>query len=188
LRIISGERKGHKLKAPKGREVRPTEDRIKESLFNILSPIKIEAVVLDLFSGSGGIGIEFLSRGSKVAYFVDISSDSINVITENLIHTKLRDKSIVLNRDALSALNYFKGKDVKFDYIYLDPPFRNHKLLFQAIESISKSELLSEDGIIIIEHEKGLVLDNGINSFIRYDIRNYGSKFLSFYKNKEVYE
>jgi 16S rRNA (guanine(966)-N(2))-methyltransferase RsmD len=186
LRVISGERKGHKLKAPKGREVRPTEDRIKESLFNIIRPLSLDAIVLDLFGGSGGIGIEFLSRGAKIAYFVDISNDSISIIKENLIHTNLIDKSIILNKDALRAINFLKDKNVIFDYIYLDPPFKNHELLLKTIDSISINKLLSNEGVIIIEHEKELALETEINNFTRYDFRNYGSKSLSFYRNKEV--
>ena len=82
MRVISGLKRGHKLKAPKGLEVRPTEDKIKESLFNILGYIDKDSLVLDLFGGSGSIGIEFLSRGARVCYFVDISSNSISYIKE----------------------------------------------------------------------------------------------------------
>lgn len=186
LRVISGERRGHKLKAPKGNEVRPTEDKVKESLFNILSPLKKEAIVLDLFGGTGAIGIEFLSRGAKTAYIVDISSASIEIIKDNLTHTKFLDRSIILNKDALRALDFFKTNNIKFDYIYLDPPFKNHDILLKAIESISCNELLSKDGILAIEHEKELPLVDEINTFERYDIRNYRSKNISFYSTREV--
>ena len=186
MRVISGERKGHKLKAPKGREVRPTEDKIKESLFNILRPLIDEATVLDLFGGSGAIGIEFLSRGAKKAYFVDISSDSISVIRENLTHTKLIDRSNIITKDAIRALSYFKDNNLRFDYIYLDPPFKEHELLLKTLEIISNKALLSENGIIIVEHEKEFNLENEYYNLIRYDYRSYGSKSLSFYNISEV--
>lgn len=186
VRVISGDRKGHKLKAPKGKEVRPTEDRIKESLFNIIRPIKKDAIILDLFSGSGSIGIEFLSRGSKLAYFVDASNVSILTIKENLIHTNLIDKSIILNKDAIRALSYFKEHKLRFDYIYLDPPFKEHKLLLSALEIIYNYELISNEGVIIVEHEKHLQLDERYFGLVRYDSRHYGSKSLSFYKISEV--
>jgi len=186
VRVISGERKGHKLKAPKGREVRPTEDKIKESLFNILRPLIDEATVLDLFGGSGAIGIEFLSRGAKKAYFVDISSDSISVIRENLTHTKLIDRSNIITKDAIRALSYFKDNNLRFDYIYLDPPFKEHELLLKTLEIISNKALLSENGIIIVEHEKEFNLENEYYNLIRYDYRSYGSKSLSFYNISEV--
>ncbi len=186
MRVISGERKGHKLKAPKGMETRPTEDRIKENLFNILKPLKSEAVVLDLFSGSGAIGIEFLSRGSKLAYFIDISQSSIDVIKENLNHTGFTEKSIILKRDSIGALNFFKSNGIKFDYIYMDPPFKNHDLLFNSMKLVADYDLLSEFGKLIVEHETNFnpVMESG--ALQRYDARKYGSKTLSFFKNREV--
>jgi len=186
VRVISGERKGHKLKAPKGMEVRPTEDKIKESLFNILRPLIEDATVLDLFGGSGGIGIEFLSRGAKIAYFVDISNESISCIRENLTHTKLIDRSNIINKDAIRALSYFKDNNLKFDYIYLDPPFKKHDLLIKTLEIISNNKLIFDKGIIIIEHEKEFNLENEYYNLIRYDYRSYGSKSLSFYTISEV--
>lgn len=186
MRVISGEKRGHKLKAPKGRDVRPTEDRIKESLFNIINPITADSIVLDLFSGSGAIGIEFLSRGSKITYFTDISSTSISTIKENLEHTKLIDKSVIINKDAIKALKYFSELKLKFDYIYLDPPFKEHKLLNEAINSIIENDLLNNKGVLIIEQEKDLVLDDSYKDYIKYDSRNYGNSSLVFYRKKEV--
>lgn len=186
MRVISGERKGHKLKAPIGKDVRPTEDRIKESLFNILRPLTIDSTVLDLFSGSGSIGIEFLSRGAKIAYFTDISLTSISTIKDNLVHTKLLEKSVIINKDAIRALKYLLDLNIKFDYIYLDPPFKEHKLLIEAIEFITKKQLIKKDGILIIEHEKEFVLDDEYFDYIIYDSRNYGYSSLTFLRQKEV--
>lgn len=182
MRVISGISKGHKLKSPKGKDIRPTEDKIKESLFNIISPITDEAIVLDLFSGTGQIGIEFLSRGANNVYFVDKSTTSISIIKENLLHTKLLDKSIIINKDAKIALNFFKEGNLKFDYIYIDPPFKEHKLLIQTLEKIIDTNLLKSTGLIIIEHENELALEDNFNKLIRYDIRKYKSKSLSFYR------
>lgn len=184
LRVISGEKKGHKLKAPKGMETRPTEDRIKENLFNILNPLKDQAIVLDLFSGSGAIGIEFLSRASKLAYFVDISNSSIETIKDNLVGTKLLDRSIIMKKNAISALNTFKDQAIKFDYIYMDPPFKDYDLLIKAITLVSENQLLKDDGKLIIEHESDFNSEIDINNLQRYDSRKYGSKTLSFYELK----
>jgi 16S rRNA (guanine(966)-N(2))-methyltransferase RsmD len=186
LRVISGDKKGHRLKAPKGFDVRPTEDKIKESIFNILKPLKIEFTVLDLFAGSGSIGIEFLSRGAKKVYFIDVKQNSIDIIKENLRHTKLEDKSTVLKLEANRALRKFLKDNLKFDYIYLDPPFKNHELLFNVVDYITKHDLLEKNGLILIEHEKELNLKLNINNFYRCDYRNYGSKSISFYKKQEV--
>lgn len=186
MRVISGDKRGHKLKAPKGSDTRPTEDKIKESLFNIIRPFKYDSVVLDLFAGSGSIGIEFLSRGSKEAYLVDSSIYSIDVIKENLAHTRLKEKAKVLKIDARRAIEKFKEENIKFDYIYLDPPYKEHELLNNIINKISNYNLLENDGILIIEHEKELILENTIFNLTIFDNRNYGSKSISMYKRQEV--
>src|SRR5699024_2858791 len=139
LRVISGDKKGFKLKAPKGKDTRPTEDRIKESLFNILGPIDENAIVLDLFSGSGSIGIEFLSRGAKSVYFVDSSNLSINIIKENLKHTDLNKRSKIIKGDSVKIVKFLDRKNLKFDYIYIDPPYEG-SLIEKSMEAISKTD------------------------------------------------
>ena len=183
MRVISGSMKGHRLKAPKGNKVRPTEDRIKESLFNILGTINESALVLDAFAGSGSIGIEFLSRGAKEIYFVDDFYDSISIIKENLEHTKLIDKAKIIKSDIFLILKKFNKDNIAFDYIYLDPPFNQEGLISNLLEEIYDEELLSNMGIIIIEHEKSLTLEDIICKFVKVDSRKYGSKSLTFYKN-----
>lgn len=185
MRVISGLRKGHKLKCPKGNNVRPTEDKIKESLFNILGPIDKEAIVLDGFGGTGSIGIEFLSRGAKTSYFVDNSMESIEIINENLRHTKFIDQGVVIKIDIIGALKVFASKGVSFDYIYLDPPFRQEGLIESILEQINKENVLEDFGVIIIEHEKELVLNDELFGFVKTDFRKYGSKSLSFFKVQE---
>lgn len=182
MRVISGLRKGHKLKAPRGMKVRPTEDRIKESLFSIIGTIDESSIVLDAFGGSGSIGIEFLSRGAKLCYFVDNFTDSINTINENLIHTKLIEQSIVEKKDINLAIRAFGSKRILFDYIYLDPPFRQDDFIKKLITHIYDTDILNQNGIIIVEHEKELMLEEKIEEFYKYDFRNYGSKSLSFYR------
>ena len=183
MRVISGLKKGHKLKSPKGLDVRPTEDRIKESLFNIIGTIHNQSIILDLFAGSGSIGIEFLSRGALNCFFVDISATSLSVVKDNLTHTGLEKNAIIIKKDAKKAILDLNKQNIKFDYIYLDPPFRNEKLLLNVIEEIYNNQLLSENGIVIVEHEKELVLNDELYGFIKYKDRNYGSKTLDFYKN-----
>lgn len=185
MRVISGSRKGHKLKGPKGISVRPTEDRTKESLFNILGHIDEDSIILDAFGGSGSIGIEFLSRGAKTCYFVDNSIESINIINENLEHTKFLPQSIVIKSDILVAIKKFSLKQLSFNYIYLDPPFRQKGLIQKLLEVIDKENILASYGMIIIEHEKELELEENLSGFLKSGFRKYGSKSLSFYKRKE---
>lgn len=180
MRVIAGLKKGHKLKGPKGSETRPTEDRIKESLFNILGPIDEDSIVLDLFAGSGSIGIEFLSRGALKAYFIDRSYLSIKTIEDNLKHTNLKDQSKVIKNDSIKIISLFKNENIKFDYIFIDPPY-GENLILKSIKNIGQEDILKENGILIVEHEKQLELDDNISIFIKKDFRKYGSKVLSFY-------
>ncbi len=180
MRVISGSKKGHRLKAPKGDKVRPTEDRVKESLFNILGTIRSDAVVLDAFSGTGSIGIEFLSRGAKTCYFTDRSRESIKYIKENVIHTKSEEGAVIKAMAVESFLKRLSPGELKFDYIYIDPPFDRIELIAETMDLIYEKELFKEDTLFMAEYEGELRVDEE-----RYDLidqRSYGKKFISFYK------
>lgn len=150
MRVISGQARGLKLKAPEGLETRPTTDRIKESLFNIMAPDLYGCVFLDLFSGSGGIGIEALSRGAEKVVFVDSSPKSIAVIKDNLSRARLEDKAQVICGDVIFIIKSLAAKGVTFDIIYLDPPY-GHGLAEASIEAIARAGLLKENGYIAAE-------------------------------------
>lgn len=184
MRVISGSRKGHRLKSPKGLDTRPTQDRIKESLFNILGDIKEDSLVLDLFSGSGSVGIEFLSRGSKECYFIDNSLNSIKTIGYNLDATKFNEKSKVYKNDVFKAIQILGKKNMNFHYIFMDPPYRKN-LILSVLESICENNLLKNEGIIIIEHESELILDTHIFALNKVDERIYGDKTITF-MNKTI--
>ncbi len=181
MRVISGSKKGHKLKTPKNHNVRPTEDRVKESIFNIIGQIGQDWIILDGFGGTGSIGIEFLSRGAKLSYLVDNSRDTIGLIEENLKHTKLLDRSILINKDIFLAIRGFANKGLKFDFIYLDPPFKQEGFIEGLLEAIAEKNILADNGKILLEHEKELVLKE-TNDFKIYDYRKYGSKAITFLK------
>lgn len=186
MRVIAGEKKGFKLKAPKGMSTRPTEDRIKESLFNIIRNIQSKAVVLDLFAGSGGIGIEFLSRGAMKSYFVDNSYESIQCIKDNLIHTDLLDRAEIIKKSASSAIREFSDNNIKFNFIFADPPY-GKGLALDILKAIDRMDILKEDGLLILEHEKDLMFeDESLLRLIRKDYRMYGFKALSFYTIRQV--
>jgi len=151
LRVISGSARGRKLSAPDGLDTRPTTDRVKESIFNIISPYMPAANVLDLFAGSGAMGIEALSRASQHAVFVEQSRKALSVIQKNLSDTRLTDRSEVLHTDAFS---YLGRANTKFDIIFLDPPY-NKGMLSAAIDIIYENSLLADGGIIVAETELG---------------------------------
>ncbi len=148
MRVIAGTARRLLLKTPEGLDTRPTTDRIKETLFNILMPALPGAVFVDLFSGSGGIGIEALSRGAQKAYFVENNQKAIACITENLEHTHLTDKSVVLKQDVFSVL---RGsiKD-NADIIFLDPPY-NQEYDRRVLELLQDASFVSGDTLIIVE-------------------------------------
>jgi len=148
MRVIAGTARSLPLKTPEGLDTRPTQDRIKETLFNVLQNDVPGAVFVDLFSGSGGIGIEALSRGAKKAYFIDNSPKSSACIHENLIFTKLADKSIILKQDAVSALTSIYEKEV--DIIFMDPPYDNG-LEENVLAVLQNMKYVTEDTLIIAE-------------------------------------
>lgn len=159
MRIISGKKRGLKLLSPVDYSVRPTTDKIKESIFNILFEIDYNSIVLDLFCGSGAIGIEFLSRGAKKVYFCDFSEDSLKTTKKNLENSGFLDKSIIINKDYMDCLNYFYNNGLKFDYIFLDPPYK-YEYIKKALDFIWNNNILKEDGIIIIETDKDISIEN----------------------------
>ena len=151
MRVITGSAKGKKLEAPKGLATRPTTDRVKESIFNIIQTKLPAENVLDLFAGSGAMGIEALSRGSKKAVFVDSDKFAVSVIKRNLDAARLSHCSSVINSTAEIYLN---GCQEKFDIIFLDPPY-NHDFLDDIIDKIILLNILTDNGIIVVESEYG---------------------------------
>jgi len=149
MRVIAGTAKRLQLKTVEGMDTRPTTDRIKETLFNMISEYLADSYFLDLFSGSGAIGIEALSRGAAHASFVEQSKKAMECIKENLAYTKLADRAELYETDVINALSCMDGRKT-FDYIFMDPPY-NQFLEKKVMEYLSLSNLLSEDGLIIIE-------------------------------------
>lgn len=149
MRVIAGTAKRTQLKTIEGIETRPTTDRIKETLFNMLSPDLYDASFLDLFAGSGGIGIEALSRGASEAVFVEMNPKAMTCIKENLKKTHLEDRALTLQMDVLSAIKRLEGKK-QFDFIFMDPPY-NHEWERKVLEQLSHGNILSLDGVIIVE-------------------------------------
>ncbi len=149
MRVIAGSAKRTQLKTIEGLDTRPTTDRIKETLFNMISPSLYDCRFLDLFAGSGGIGIEALSRGALEAVFVEMSPKAMSCIKENLKKTHLEERADTLQMDVLSALKRLEGKK-QFDYIFMDPPY-NHEWERKVLEQLHTGNLLVRDGVIIVE-------------------------------------
>lgn len=147
MRVIAGTRRSLLLKAPDGNVTRPTTDRIKETLFNVLQTDIQDSVFVDLFSGSGAIGIEALSRGAKKAYFIEMNKEAISCIQDNIKFTKFTEQAVVLKQEVVSGLEFIKEP---VDIIFMDPPY--DQLLEKTIlEKLSKTNILKEDSMIIVE-------------------------------------
>lgn len=183
MRVISGTAKGFKLKAPAGLETRPTTDRIKESLFNIIASEIYEINFLDLFSGSGSIGIEALSRGAEKAVFVDNSNESINIIKHNLEFTKLNNKSIIIKSDVYSAINRLNRDNIKFDIIFMDPPYKE-KLIYNTLKTIYENNILKNEGFIIAEQSSKDEIPC-IDYFDVFKVKEYKTTKMLFFKISE---
>lgn len=150
IRVIAGSARRLMLKTPQGYDTRPTSDKVKETLFNILAPyIYSDTEFLDLYAGSGAIGIEALSRGAGRAVFVEKGREAVSCIKENLKTTRFEDKASVINTDVLSALNRLEGSG-KFDLVFMDPPY-NNEYEKDVLTFLSRSTLLNEDALIVVE-------------------------------------
>ncbi len=158
MRVIAGTARRLRLKTLEGLETRPTTDRIKETLFNMIADGLFGCSFLDLFAGSGGIGIEALSRGAKRAVFVEKNPKACACVRENLAHTKLSAQAETMQADALDALARLSGRE-SFDYIYMDPPY-GKELEKKALAFLADSSLLAEDGVIIIEASLDTAFDD----------------------------
>lgn len=177
MRIIAGKAGGLKLKSLKGREVRPTLDRVKEAMFNIISFYLPETKVLDLFSGFGSLGIEALSRGALEADFVEIKRKNLAVIKENLAKANLSSQANLYQSDVFSYLNNSKEK---YDLIFMDPPYEND-LTNKTINLIIENDLLKKETLIISEKDKNEKRKKFQNLKIIKN-KNYGNSQLTIYK------
>ena len=158
MRVIAGKARRLILKSAPGLDTRPTTDRIKETLFNILNPELPGASFLDLFAGSGGIGIEALSRGARFAVFVDNSPKAIRCIQENLAHTKLADDALVLQKNAISGIRELALRNYRFDLVFMDPPYQSG-VEEETLKALAASGIIDQDTLVIIEAERHNTLD-----------------------------
>ncbi|CDD37657.1 putative uncharacterized protein [Clostridium sp. CAG:356] len=181
MRIISGKAKGTKLYTLEGTNTRPTLDRVKESIFNIIQNDIEDAEILDLFAGSGAIGLEFLSRGARNAVLCDKSKDATEIIKRNVQKTHMEEKTQILNLDFETCLD--KVKNRQFDIIYIDPPYVT-KYILKSIEKIIAQGNLKKEGIMILEtdDEQRILREIESEEVRIVDKRKYGRATIIFLK------
>lgn len=183
MRVVSGTRKGKILKAVPGSSTRPTTDKVKEAIFNIIGPYFDGGIGLDLFAGSGGLGIEALSRGAEKVIFVDKDGKAIQTIYSNINSCGFEDKVEVYRNDAERALNAITKRELTFDLIFLDPPYRKQQLI-KLLEIIDKEYLLASKGKIICEHDSEIQLPDRIGQFSVTKSEKYGIIAITIYEYK----
>ncbi len=183
MRVIAGIYKGRRLKTLEGMRVRPTSDRLRETLFNVLAPRIEGADFVDVCAGSGAVGIEALSRGAANVTFIESSRKAAGVISENLRQCDIREGVRVINRDALTALKYLASREMKFDIIYFDPPY-DSDIHSPVLWQIAKQNILAEDGIVIVEHRRQTLLTPDYDQLRPYREIVQGESCLTFYGDR----
>jgi 16S rRNA (guanine(966)-N(2))-methyltransferase RsmD len=187
MRVISGSARGRKLKSPKSSETRPIMDRVKTALFDILAPEIMGMRILDLFAGTGAVGIEALSRGAESATFIERSPEAWRLVRENLALTNLSDRAEILRTDAFAYLQQASATGRRFDLVYVAPP-QYVNMATQALTQLDISPLTEPDGLVIVQihpQERAELDALTLKRLRRYDERRYGSTLLLFYTHDE---
>jgi 16S rRNA (guanine966-N2)-methyltransferase len=181
MRIISGKYKGHQLVSFNADHIRPTTDRVKESLFNMIQMHIDGARVLDLFSGTGNLGLEALSRGAESVQFVEKNRKSIQILEQNIKKLKVDEPHQILQKDVLTYLKNYDGP--AFDLIFADPPF-TEQMAHDVMLMADVSKVFHSETLMMIESARREKILEDYPTLTRYDVREFGDKVLSFFKKK----
>ncbi len=182
MRVIAGKYRSRKLLAPRGLDVRPTSDRLRETLFNVLAPRIEGAVFIDVYAGTGAVGIEALSRGARQVYFIENGKESVAAIRANLASLEITEGYELIQRDAGQALRLLDSQAVVSDLLFLDPPYRMEGAYAEALGFLSDSRLLRPASIAVAEHDKHFDPGDRFGALVRYRTLKQGDAVLSFYK------
>jgi len=180
MRVISGLYKGRKLKTVEGLKVRPTSDRLRETIFNVLSTSVEGAKFVDLCAGSGAVGIEALSRGASHVTFIESSRRATEVISDNLRHLGVTEGVRVINRDVISVLKYFVAHHLQYDLFYFDPPYAS-EIYSPVMWTLAKHKLIAEAGVVIVEHRRSPQPSPSYDHLRSYREITQGDSCLTFY-------
>lgn len=184
MRIIAGEAKNRIIKTRKGFDTRPTLESVKESLFSIIAPYIEGSIFLDLFSGSGSISLEAISRGAKRAVMIEKDGEALKYIIENIDNLGFSDRCRAYKNDVIRAIEILGRKNEKFDIIFMDPPYYKN-MFIDALSSIDEADLLCDDGIIVVEHDTKDKFVDKIGRLEKTRDKKYGNTTLTFYKLEE---
>ncbi|MEG0293321.1 16S rRNA (guanine(966)-N(2))-methyltransferase RsmD [Enterococcus sp.] len=185
MRVISGNYRGRKLKSLAGDNTRPTSDKVKESIFNMIGPYFDGGKVLDLFAGSGGLAIEAISRGMDKAVCVDRNYQALKVIKENIQLTKEPEKFEVIKGEAKQVLNRLGVEGHRFDLVFLDPPYAQQSVV-EDLEKLLSADMIAPDGLIVCETDKKFELPETIGTLEQTRRQVYGLAAITIYRNEVV--
>lgn len=179
MRVISGKLKGRRIEGFNIPGTRPTMDRVKESIFSMIQNNILDSSVLDLFAGSGNYGIEAISNGAKIVYFNDYNIKCVKTIKDNLVNMNILDYSKITNLDYKKALKYFSESNIKFNLVFLDPPYKKH-IINDILDNLINNDLLNPNALVICEMSEKEDYIN--NNAILYKEKKYGDKIVLIYK------
>ena len=182
MRVIAGKYRSRPLRSLRGLQVRPTSDRVRETLFNVLAPQVADSVWLDLYAGTGAVGIEALSRGARTVYFVESSRSAAAIIRQNLRSLHIEEGYEVLEREVEPALRRLDSQAVSCDVCFLDPPYRMQQAYAEVLGFLSQSRLLTPTSIVVGEHDKHFDPGAKFGALERYRELTQGDAVLSFYQ------
>jgi 16S rRNA (guanine(966)-N(2))-methyltransferase RsmD len=184
MRVIAGERKGLRLKSPKGTATRPTADQVRIACLDSLTPWLAGARFLDLFAGSGAVGIEALSRGAKEVVFVEINRRAVAALTENLERLGLTERGRIVHRDVSRALRLLRRSGERFSLIFIDPPY-DTPLAVSTLRDLSSGELIEVGGLVVIQHRTKTPPPERQGVLTLWKVRRFGETSLTFLRRVE---
>lgn len=182
MRVIAGKYRSRRLKGPGRLRLRPTGDRLRETLFNILGPSVEESLFVDLYAGTGAIGIEAISRGARLAVFIESHAASARLVRQNLESLAIRDSAEVIEGDAVRGLETLASRHLIADFIFLDPPYQETTEHLRVLEFLDASRLIAPHGIVIVEHRRNTELPERLMRIERTRLLEQGDGALSFYR------
>ncbi len=186
MRVIGGKYRSRVLKSLRGRAMRPTSDRLRETLFNILGASVEDSIFVDLYAGTGAIGIEALSRGAAEVIFIEKHAPAANLIRKNLESLGVQSGAVILAMDAVRGLDQIThrrfGDRLQADYIFLDPPYAAREEYLRALEYLDESKLLAPSGLIVVEHRRDTPLPKRLTQIEQVRVVEQGDAALSFYR------
>ncbi|MFZ1975237.1 MAG: 16S rRNA (guanine(966)-N(2))-methyltransferase RsmD [Candidatus Acidiferrales bacterium] len=182
MRVIAGKYRSRRLKGPGAMRVRPTSDRLRETLFNVLGSSIADSYFVDLFAGTGAVGIEAISRGARDVFFVESYAKAAKLIRDNLASLEIRTGAEVIEADAIRGLERLASRRLMADFIFLDPPYENTDEYFKVLEFLDASHLIAPRGIVIVEHYCSVELPQRFDRLEFTRQLGQGDTLLSFYR------